>query len=90
MNNKEINLLREKVDSLDNKIIALLDERLKLSLNIALEKQKNNLNIYDKNREINIIDRLKKLKKNYLSNNAIEKIYKEILNNSVTEMEKYK
>ncbi len=90
MNNKEINLLREKVDSLDNKIINLLDERLKLSLNIALEKQKNNLNIYDKNREINIIDRLKKLKKNYLSNNAIEKIYKEILNNSVTEMEKYK
>ena len=90
MNNKEINLLRKRIDSLDDKIITLLDERLKLSLKIASEKQKNNLNIYDKNREINIIDRLKKLKKNYLSNNAIEKIYKEILNNSVTEMEKYK
>ncbi|MBP0979556.1 MAG: chorismate mutase [Oscillospiraceae bacterium] len=90
MNNKKIFLLRKKIDVIDNKIIKLLDKRLKIALYIAEEKQKNNINIYDKYREINIIKRLYNIKKYYLKNSAIDRIYKEILYNSVNEMKKIK
>ena len=43
MSNKKIFLLRKKIDIIDNKIIKLLDKRLKIALYIAEEKQKNNL-----------------------------------------------
>lgn len=90
LNNKKIFLLRKKIDVIDNKIIKLLDKRLKIALYIAEEKQKNNINIYDKYREINIIKRLYNIKKYYLKNSAIDRIYKEILYNSVNEMKKIK
>ena len=90
MSNKKIFLLRKKIDIIDNKIIKLLDKRLKIALYIAEEKQKNNINIYDKNRELNIIKRLFSIKKYYLKNSAINKIYKEILSNSVNEMKNKK
>lgn len=88
--NKKIFLLRKKIDCIDNKIIKLLDKRLKIALYIAQEKKKNNISIYNKDREDDIIKRLSELQKDYLKNSAIGKIYKEILKNSVDEMKNNK
>lgn len=88
LDNKKIDYLRKKIDLIDIEIIKLLDKRLEISLCISKEKNLNHTGIYDKKREDYIFDNLRKLDKNYLSNSFIEKVYKEILSNSVSEMKK--
>mgnify|MGYP004510968371 CR=1 FL=1 len=86
--NNKINILRKKIDSIDNQILTLLNERFKISKTILKEKQLNNIKIYDSNREKDIINKVKNLKSDYLTSESIENIYKEILLNSLKEMEK--
>ncbi len=88
--NFKIALLRDKIDAIDNQIVSLLDERFKIALEIAKEKKNNNIEVVDQFRESEIISKLKNIKKNYISDNATEKIYREILDNSVNEMKKQK
>ncbi len=89
MKNSKINELRAKIDNIDEKILNYLEERLKLSLLIAKEKLNNNLIVYNEKRENEIINNLKNKKHILISDEFIEKIYREILNNSVSEMNKY-
>ena len=89
MKDHKINKLRSQIDIIDEKILNLLEERLKLSLLIAKEKLNKNLNVYDQMRENIIINSLKNKKHTLISDDFIEKIYREILNNSVCEMNKY-
>ena len=88
MKNSKINELRAKIDNIDEKILNYLEERLKLSLLIAKEKLNNNLIVYNEKRENEIINNLKNKKHILISDEFIEKIYREILNNSVSEMNK--
>lgn len=85
-NNKKIGDLRQEIDEIDKKIINLLDKRLELSLKICQEKILNNKKIYDPDREAQIIKNLFKIRTKYLSKWAINKIFKEILRNSVRQM----
>ena len=49
---------REILDKIDNEIIKLLEERMKIIKDIGLYKLNNNLNTEDKNREREIIKNL--------------------------------
>ena len=75
----EIKILRDKIDTIDNKIIKLLDERVMISKNIGKIKKYNNINIVCSNRENVIIDRLAN-NSNVLSIKDIEIIYNNIFN----------
>ena len=52
----ELNLLRKKIDEIDDKLLILLKERLAVSKKIGEIKKKNNMPIYDPVREQAIIE----------------------------------
>jgi chorismate mutase len=59
MDSKEkINILRKKIDSLDDQILDLLIDRFSVSKEIGEIKSIENLKVGDPNREQDIIDRL--------------------------------
>ena len=84
-----IEKLRKEIDSIDNSIIELLSKRKSIVKKIAGIKKQENKPVIDKEREQEIIHRLKKLsKENGLDENFIESIYEIIINNSRNEQEK--
>lgn len=52
----ELNLMRKKIDEIDDKLLILLKERLEVSKKIGEIKKKNNMPIYDPVREQEIIE----------------------------------
>ena len=72
---------REILDGIDKKIVALLEERMKIIKEVGLYKLNNNLNIEDKNREKEIIEKLENEIDSEFKN-IVEPIYKEIFNES--------
>ena len=52
----ELNLLRKKIDEIDDKLLILLKERLAVSKKTGEIKKKNNMPIYDPVREQEIIE----------------------------------
>jgi chorismate mutase/prephenate dehydratase len=78
-----IQAYRKEIDKIDHKILLLLRERMKIARDINLKK-KNNI-IYAPYREIEIINNLKRINRktpSYLSNGALEAIFKEIISAS--------
>jgi chorismate mutase/prephenate dehydratase len=78
----QIKSKRNKIDSLDRKIIDLLNKRARLSKNIGLIKIKLNKSIYSPDREKEIISNIKKLNKGPLANESLNSIYREIMSSS--------
>ncbi|MDU1642918.1 chorismate mutase, partial [Peptoniphilus harei] len=72
---------REILDDIDKKIIALLEERMKIIKEVGLYKLNNNLNTEDKNREKEIIEKLENEIDSEFKN-IVEPIYKEIFSES--------
>lgn len=68
--------LREKIDNIDQELMELLNERFKITKQIGLYKQINNLNVFDKTREEEILNKTSK----YLYDEDIKQIYKTIFN----------
>ena len=52
----ELELMRKKIDEIDDKLLALFKERLKVSKKIGLLKKKYKMEIFDPQREQEIID----------------------------------
>jgi len=48
--------MRKKIDEIDDKLLALFKERLEVSKKIGLLKKKNKIEIFDPQREQEIID----------------------------------
>lgn len=64
---KDIKELRENIDSIDEKIINLFEERMEIVLEIAKYKKNNNLPIFNEAREKEVIDKnLQRLKNKHL------------------------
>lgn len=70
--------LRERIDSIDNQLLDLLNERMKVVKEVGDLKRATKTVIYRPEREKQILDRLEKLNKGLLSPSAIEAIYLEI------------
>ncbi|MBS3112423.1 chorismate mutase [Candidatus Woesearchaeota archaeon] len=75
-----IKKLRSDIDKIDDKIIELLKKRLEIVDKIFLQKDKMNLNRFDKKREDEIIKRLEE--KNLISKKIVKKYYKVVFENS--------
>ena len=52
----ELELMRIKIDEIDDRLLALFKERLEVSKKIGLLKKKHNIKIFDPQREQEIID----------------------------------
>ena len=75
--------LRKKIDTLDAKIIELLNDRAAVTLSIGQEKIKNKKPIYAPAREQDVLKRIKALNKGPIKNEAVEAIYREIMSASL-------
>ncbi|MCA9401928.1 MAG: prephenate dehydratase [Candidatus Omnitrophica bacterium] len=75
---------RQKIDRIDTEVVRLLNQRATLSIAIGQAKLKTNKGIYAPDREKEIFDRLAKLNKGPLSNEAFYSIYREVMSGSIS------
>ena len=73
----KIEELREKINSLDDRIIKLLEERFSISKEIGKIKFNSERTILDKNREREIINRLD-INSKIISKESVDMIYQNI------------
>ena len=67
---------RKEIDAIDRKIIALLEDREKISRSIGKYKKKNKISVRDVPREKEIVEKI--LRKTTIEPNFVRKIYKTI------------
>lgn len=70
---------RKEIDSVDEKILALLNDRAKLAKGISLEKGKKGAAVYVPERERAVLENIISKNKGPLSNKALESIYRNII-----------
>ncbi len=76
--NEHLNDLRNKIDSIDNQMLDLLNQRMEVIKEVGKLKRINNAIIYRPEREKSILDRLNSLNGGLLTAPAIEAIFLEI------------
>jgi len=78
----EIENIRKKIDKIDYELLKILHKRINLVKKILEFKKNDNLNIYQPDREKEIIKRILKLNRNIFPLQSLEIIYKEIFSAS--------
>ena len=76
---RSIDSLRSGIDEINNQVLDLINRRLLLAKEIGKVKAQNNEKVLDVGRESAIIEGLFKLNKGPLKNEALEKIFTEII-----------
>ncbi|MFQ5560900.1 MAG: chorismate mutase, partial [Nitrospinota bacterium] len=71
--------LRSEIDGLDRQIISLLNQRAAVAIDVGKEKSQSNMSIHCPDRERMLLQKLGGLNKGPFSNEAIVKIYREIM-----------
>ena len=75
--------LRKKIDSIDARMIDLLNERAALCQEIGQHKLKSRKGIYAPAREKQVLENIRKLNKGPMTAEAFEAIYREIMSSSL-------
>jgi len=83
MSNKELDVLREKLDEINLSILQLINERAKLVQDIGRVKEKQGVNKYDPLREKSMLDLIEQHNEGPLENNTVKHIFKEIFKMSL-------
>jgi len=76
--------LRSQIDSLDRKLIELLNRRAGVSSRISRLKRSNGKSLYSPDRESEVLRRISSVNKGPLSNKALEAVYSEIMSYSLS------
>ena len=80
----ELDIFRDKINSIDNELVRLLNERMNLSIEIGNYKKSKNMKVFDKEREEFLLNRLINLngeiKNNKIDEEVIRKLWDEIMN----------
>ncbi len=74
--------LRAKIDSLDEKIVELLNERASVVVEVGKLKQQTNAPIYAPDRERLVLEKVHRLNKGPLPNRALDAVYRELMSGS--------
>lgn len=77
----------QQIDSIDTKLVQLLNERARVSLNLEKAKEgsyEDNENVYVSGGEKQIFDRIHRLNNGPLSSESLVSIYREIISSSVS------
>jgi chorismate mutase/prephenate dehydratase len=79
---------REKIDEIDEKLVALFEERMETVLKVAAYKKEYNLPILDEAREEKVINKNKARLKNKEFEDSLESFFIHLMNLSKKEQEK--
>jgi len=74
--------LRKRIDQLDDKIIDLLVKRYELASDIGKAKQEDGAPVKDSDREVQVLERVRRRARRPLPKDAAERIYKAVLKES--------
>jgi chorismate mutase/prephenate dehydratase len=80
--NESVDALRKKIDQIDEKLVALLNNRASLAQKIGQTKSLQNQAVYVPNREQEVLQRVSELNRGPLSTDAIRSIYREVISAS--------
>ncbi|HWO41119.1 MAG TPA: prephenate dehydratase [Candidatus Eisenbacteria bacterium] len=80
--NESVDALRKRIDQVDEKLVALLNERAALAQKIGLSKSLNNQEVYAPNREKEVLRRVATLNAGPLPEPAVRAIFREIISAS--------
>lgn len=75
---------RHKIDAIDEKLVALLNERARISSAIGQEKLRTHKEVYSPGREKEVLRRIKMLNKGPMTAQAFEAVYREIMSSSLS------
>lgn len=78
---KKLNLqeLREKINNIDKELVGLLEQRFQCVMEIGMYKKENLIPVLDSKRELEVIEKSKKLLNNPQYDKYLEKLYTEIM-----------
>jgi chorismate mutase/prephenate dehydratase len=76
---KKLKEEREKIDLIDQKLLTLLNQRLRIALEIGKIKKEMGKKIYDSKREGEVLKRLKRKNKGPLKEVDLKKIFRTIM-----------
>src|SRR5271168_189510 len=79
---KDLQLLRQQIDSLDAQIVQLLNDRANVVVDIGKLKQQTNEPIYAPDREKFVLEKVRSLNKGPLPDRCLEAVYRELMSGS--------
>jgi len=82
MADRSLDELRTEIDSLDARLVELLNERARVVVEVGKYKQRTNSPIYAPDREKAVLDRVRSLNKGPLPNRCLEAVYRELMSGS--------
>ena len=78
----ELEALRRSIDDIDNRLLALIEERVRLVLAVGDFKRDNGLPIYDPERERKLIERLTREARPPLEEGTVRRIFERLIDES--------
>ncbi|HTY45632.1 MAG TPA: prephenate dehydratase [Patescibacteria group bacterium] len=79
----KLNQLRKQIDTLDDKIVGLLNRRAGFSLAVARVKRRSGKSAYSPDRETQVLRRVARTNKGPLTPQAVQAVYREIMSSSL-------
>lgn len=70
---------RRKIDEVDEKVLALLNERAAYVLKLAPLKRQQAVPVYEPNREREVIENMRRLNRGPLSDEAVQHIFETVM-----------
>ncbi|MDE2831813.1 MAG: chorismate mutase [Gemmatimonadota bacterium] len=80
---KDLDFWREKIDALDDQILDLLNERARCALSVGKIKLAEDLPLHAPERETLILNRIRELNGGPLSHEAAQRIFRQIIDESL-------
>ena len=77
--NESVDVLRQKIDQIDAKVVNLLNDRASLAQRIGRSKNLNHQEVYAPHRENEILQRIAALNRGPLSAQAVQAVFREII-----------
>jgi chorismate mutase/prephenate dehydratase len=77
-----LDALRAQIDSIDERLIALLNERAKVVVEVGKVKQQSKAPIYAPDREKAVLEKVRRLNRGPLPNRCIEAVWRELMSGS--------
>jgi 3-deoxy-7-phosphoheptulonate synthase/chorismate mutase len=75
----ELEALRRSIDDLDGRILELVAERVQVVLSVGQYKRRNDIPVYDPERERNMLDRLCAQAKHPLDADTVRRIFERLV-----------
>src|SRR4051812_40446518 len=79
---KSLEELRKQIDHLDEKIVALLNDRAEIVVDIGKVKEQNKAPIYAPDREKAVLEKVRKLNAGPLPDRCLDAVYRELMSGS--------